>query len=83
MSASVTEAPTYRLLLPSFATAENVRLWLLAPTEVTQGTCAGLPMVPACGPELPLDVATRTPLSAAKRKAMSSIPMDDVDEPTE
>ena len=47
---------------------------------VSQGTDAGLPVVAAAGPLLPLDVATNTPASAAKRNATSSGPIDaDVD----
>ena len=44
----------------------------VAPTAVIQGTPDGVPTVPAPGPALPLDVATKTPASAANRNAMSS-----------
>ena len=50
----------------------NARSWWLAPTEVTQGTDAGLPTVDGLGPALPAEVATNTPASAANKKAMSS-----------
>ena len=45
----------------------KARLCELAPTLVSHGTEAGPPMVPAPGPELPADVATKTPASAANR----------------
>ena len=65
--------------LPRAATPSNDRACVLAPTLVSQGTEAGLPVVAAPGPELPLEVATKTPASAANRKARSSGPI--VNEP--
>ena len=41
------------------------RLWVLAPTVVSQGMVPGLPSVAGFGPELPAELATKTPASAA------------------
>ena len=72
---AVTDAP--KNSQPSLEPADpwKVRFWVLAPTLVSHGTEAGLPVVAAPGPLLPFDVATNTPASAAKRKAMSSGPI--------
>ena len=50
-------------------------LCVLAPTLVIQGTVAGLLTVLGSGPSLPADVATKTPASAANRKAIWSAPV--------
>src|SRR6476661_9240346 len=46
------------------------RIWVDAATVVTHG--AKCPVVPAPGPSLPADVATKTPALYASRKAISA-----------
>ena len=57
-------------LAPLTVTVEmNARASVLAPTVVSHGTEAGEPTVPAPGPLLPAELATKTPASEAPRKA--------------
>ena len=70
-------APIASCPLPRRAVELNVRSCVLAPTDVTHGADAGLPVVAAPGPVLPFDAATHTLASAANRNAMSSAPVTD------
>ncbi len=48
------------------------RLWVEAPTEMSQGASAGEPVVAKPGPSLPLDVATMMLAARAFRNPMVS-----------
>jgi hypothetical protein len=64
--------------------ARNDRARVVAPTEVTQGTEAGDPIVSGAGPELPAAAETKIPASAAPRRAWAVGPnSSEVDEPSE
>src|SRR4051794_1386856 len=86
-SALVTEAPL--IVNVSFAplivtVEENWRASVSAPTVVSHGTPLGEPIVEAPGPELPAELATKTPASDAPRNAIASaLRIVEVVEPTE
>src|SRR4051794_33036151 len=86
-SALVTDAPLIVncSLAPLTVTVEmNARAIVLAPTVVSHGTEAGEPTVPAPGPSLPAELATKTPAPEAARYAMPSAPRKrEVELPTE
>jgi hypothetical protein len=86
-SAFVTEAPlivNVSLAPLTVTVAVKDRASELAATVVSHGTEAGEPTVPAPGPSLPAELATKTPASAALRKAIESSPITvDVGLPTE